>query len=82
LLDRQVELQQILNAVNELHVDNCRGAILVGIYEGANIATNKKSITIRIEYRSDERTLRDEEVEDRHARLTASLLKTFSAEKR
>jgi len=38
-------------------------------------------VTLRIEYRSDERTLRDEEVEQRHADLTASLLQTFGAER-
>jgi len=35
---------------------------------------------MRVEYRSDERTLRDEEVEERHADLTASLLQKFGAE--
>jgi phenylalanyl-tRNA synthetase beta subunit len=39
-------------------------------------------VTLRLEYRSDERTLRDEEVEERHARLTAALLETFAAQQR
>jgi phenylalanyl-tRNA synthetase beta chain len=54
----------------------------VGVYEGANLPPDKRSLTVRIEYRSDERTLRDEEVEERHTQLTASLLKKFSAEQR
>jgi phenylalanyl-tRNA synthetase beta subunit len=37
---------------------------------------------LRLEYRSDERTLRDEEVEERHTQLTSSLLETFAAEQR
>jgi phenylalanyl-tRNA synthetase beta subunit len=39
-------------------------------------------VTLRLEYRSDERTLRDEEVEAHHSRLTARLLDTFAAEQR
>jgi phenylalanyl-tRNA synthetase beta subunit len=33
-----------------------------------------------VEYRSDRRTLRDDEVEERHRRLLDSLLKKFDAE--
>jgi phenylalanyl-tRNA synthetase beta chain len=54
----------------------------VGTFEGGNIPWSKRSVTLRLEYRSDERTLRDEEVEERHAQLTSSLLDTFSAEQR
>jgi phenylalanyl-tRNA synthetase beta subunit len=39
-------------------------------------------VTLRIEYRSDERTLRDDEVEERHTRLTSALLEAFAAEQR
>jgi phenylalanyl-tRNA synthetase beta subunit len=39
-------------------------------------------VTLRLEYRSDERTLRDEEVEEYHSRLTSRLLETFGAEQR
>jgi len=37
-------------------------------------------VTLRIEYRSEEGTLRDEEVEERHRGLVDSLLKKFNAE--
>jgi phenylalanyl-tRNA synthetase beta chain len=82
LLDRKIQFEEILNAVREQNVADCRGAKFVGVYEGANIEPNKRSVTVRIEYRSDERTLTDEEVEERHAQLIASLLRTFSAEQR
>jgi phenylalanyl-tRNA synthetase beta chain len=82
LLSRNVQFQEILNAVTEERVSDCRQTTLVGTYEGANIPADKRSITVRIEYRSDERTLRDEEVEERHAKLTSALLQKFSAEQR
>jgi phenylalanyl-tRNA synthetase beta chain len=82
LLNRSIALDDLLNAVKEKHVADFRGVKLVGTFEGGNIPSSKRSVTLRLEYRSDERTLRDEEVEDRHAQLTSSLLDTFAAQQR
>jgi phenylalanyl-tRNA synthetase beta chain len=82
LLNRSVALDDVLNAVREQQVADFRGVKLVGTFEGGNIPSSKRSITLRLEYRSDERTLRDEEVEERHAQLTSALLETFAAEQR
>jgi phenylalanyl-tRNA synthetase beta chain len=82
LLDRTVALDELLDAVKQKHVPDFRGVKLVGTFEGGNIPSSKRSVTLRLEYRSDERTLRDEEVEERHAQLTSSLLETFSAQQR
>ena len=82
LLNRSIALDDLLNAVKEKHVADFRGVKLVGTFEGGNIPLSKRSVTLRLEYRSDERTLRDEEVEERHAQLTSSLLETFSAQQR
>ncbi|HJP95580.1 MAG TPA: phenylalanine--tRNA ligase subunit beta [Pyrinomonadaceae bacterium] len=82
LIDRNVALEEIFNAVNEQAVPDCRSVKLVGTFEGGNIPPSKRSVSIRLEYRSDERTLRDEEVEERHSRLTRSLLAAFAAEQR
>jgi phenylalanyl-tRNA synthetase beta chain len=82
LVNRNVALEEIFAAVNNQHVDDCRSVKLVGTFEGENIPSSKRSVTLRLEYRSDERTLRDEEVEARHSGLTAALLETFAAEQR
>ena len=82
LLNRNIALDEVIRAVNEKHVTDFRGVKLVGTFEGGNIPSSKRSVTLRLEYRSDERTLRDEEVEERHAQLTSSLLETFSAQQR
>ena len=55
-----------------------------GCMEGS---TNSPTIRVEIytptyNIRSDDRTLRDEEVEERHAQLTSSLLETFAAQQR
>jgi phenylalanyl-tRNA synthetase beta chain len=80
LVSRSVTVGEIMRAVSDRGVAECRGVKLVGTYEGTNVPSGKRSVTLRIEYRSDERTLRDEEVEQQHADLTTSLLQTFGAE--
>ena len=82
LVNRNVALEDIFNAVNKQGVADCRSVKLVGTFEGGSIESSKRSVTLRLEYRSDERTLRDEEVEERHSRLTRSLLEAFAAEQR
>jgi phenylalanyl-tRNA synthetase beta chain len=82
LLNRSVALDDIVQVVKEKHVADFRDVKLVGTFAGGNIPPSKRSVTLRLEYRSDERTLRDEEVEERHARLTAALLETFAAQQR
>ena len=82
LVNRNVALDEIFAAVTEQQVGDCRSVKLVGTFEGGNIPPSKRSVTLRLEYRSDERTLRDEDVEEYHSRLTSRLLDTFGAEQR
>jgi phenylalanyl-tRNA synthetase beta chain len=80
LVNRHVSLAEMFQAIEPASVADFAGAKLVGTYEGKNIPAGKRSVTLRIEYRSDERTLRDEEVEERHRKVIDSLLQKFSAE--
>ena len=82
LLNRSITLAEIVHVVKEKNVADFRDVKLVGTFEGGNIPASKRSVTLRLEYRSDERTLRDEEVEERHASLTSALLETFAAQQR
>lgn len=82
LVDRKVTFADLKNAVHDQDTPDCKQVKLVGTYDGSGIPTGKRSITLRIEYRSDERTLRDDEVEQRHSNLTTSLLQMFTAEQR
>jgi phenylalanyl-tRNA synthetase beta chain len=80
LVDRKIGLSELVAGIESEKLEDYQGVKLVGTYEGQNIPDDKRSITLRVEYRSDQRTLRDEEVEERHRRLLDSLLKKFSAE--
>ncbi|MDQ2976380.1 MAG: phenylalanine--tRNA ligase subunit beta [Acidobacteriota bacterium] len=79
LLGRDVSFSELVQAIDSEHIVDYSRTKLVGTYEGENIPEGKRSVTLRIEYRSDERTLRDEEVEERHRQLIDSLVEKFSA---
>jgi phenylalanyl-tRNA synthetase beta chain len=80
LVSREVDFGSLVKSIDPAETADYAGVKLVGTYEGENIPSDKRSITLRIEYRSNERTLRDDEVEERHERLRASLAQKFNAE--
>jgi phenylalanyl-tRNA synthetase beta chain len=79
LVDRDVNFADLVHASDAQAIPDYAGVRLVGTYEGENIPTDKRAITLRMEYRSEDRTLRDEEVEERHRGLIDSLLIKFNA---
>jgi phenylalanyl-tRNA synthetase beta chain len=80
LVGRGIGFAELVAAVESVEIADYQSVKLVGTYEGENIPADKRSVTLRVEYRSGQRTLRDEEVEERHGRLLDSLLKKFNAE--
>jgi phenylalanyl-tRNA synthetase beta chain len=80
--DRRVAFAAMRRAVLELGFEDCRGVSLVDVYEGANLPEGRRSLTLRVEYRADERTLRDEEVDEMHARVVGTLETSFGAQLR
>jgi len=79
LVNRETTFSALVQFIDSEQIANCTSVKLVGTYEGKNIPEDQRSITLRIEYRSDEGTLRDEEVEERHRGLIDSLLNKFGA---
>ena len=69
------------------HIENQQFELLrkiefVDIYEGKGIADDERSLTIRFEYRSDERTLLEEEIDEIHSRILSSIEDNFDAKQR
>ena len=79
LVGRDITYAALVAEIEAASPADYRGVKLVGTYEGKNIPADKRSVTLRIEYRSDSGTLRDEEVEARHRELIDRLLKKFAA---
>ena len=82
LVGRRVTLAEMLERIRDEGLENCRDAKLVDIYEGASLPEGKRSVTLRMEYRAGDRTLRDEEVDEMHARLVQALEGKFGAQQR
>ena len=82
LLDRKITVAELLRAVHDQKVEHFVGAKFVGTYEGEGIPEGKRSVTLRFEYRADDRTLRDEEVDELHWPLVKALQEKFNAEVR
>jgi phenylalanyl-tRNA synthetase beta chain len=76
---RSVAYGEMRQRVLALGIEECRGVTLVDVYEGANLPEGKRSLTLRVEYRADDRTLRDEEADAMHARVVAALESEFGA---
>jgi phenylalanyl-tRNA synthetase beta chain len=82
LVDRRVAFAEMERVILAQGLEHLRGVKLVDVYEGANLPEGKRSVTLRIEYRAEERTLRDEEVDSAHTSLVASLEQEFGAQQR
>jgi phenylalanyl-tRNA synthetase beta chain len=82
LLDRSITFEQIRRAIRGQGPDLCRRIEFVDMYEGKGIAGNERSVTVRLEYRSDERTLIESEVDEIHEQLIASAEKDLNIRRR
>jgi phenylalanyl-tRNA synthetase beta chain len=78
--DRRVTFAQMRHAVVELNLEHVRRVTLVYVYEGERVPEGQRSVTLRIEYRADDRTLRDEEVDGLHSRIVSTLEEKFGAQ--
>jgi len=80
LIKREIKFADLVQSVADQNQSECRSVQLVGVYEGPNIPEDRRAITLRLEYRSDERTLRDDDVEEMHRRIVDRLAQAFNAE--
>ncbi|MEP6788544.1 MAG: phenylalanine--tRNA ligase subunit beta, partial [Acidobacteriota bacterium] len=69
IVDGKITFAAVRDAIVQQNYDLCRNITFVDIYEGKGLAEDERSITIRMEYRSDERTLVEGEVESLHKRI-------------
>jgi phenylalanyl-tRNA synthetase beta chain len=77
---RHVTFAEMRRAVLELNLEQVRRVALVYVYEGERVPEGQRSVTLRIEYRADDRTLRDEEVDELHGRIVNALGEKFGAQ--
>lgn len=73
LVARTTEFESIRQVVQSSNPELCRNVEVVDTYEGKGVAEDEHSITIRLEYRSEERTLVDSEVDLEHQSILDAL---------
>jgi phenylalanyl-tRNA synthetase beta chain len=82
LVDRQVSAADLIAASRKQGGAHFVATSFVGTYEGEGVPDNKRSVTLRFEYRADDRTLRDEEIDEVHWPIVKALQEKFDAEVR
>ncbi|MBI1922384.1 MAG: phenylalanine--tRNA ligase subunit beta [Geobacter sp.] len=80
LLDDEVPAAAVLGAIKGLKIGEIEDAAIFDLYKGASIPAGKKSLAVRVRYRSLERTLTDDEVNRLHQRVVDTLTSKYSAE--
>ena len=73
LVKRNVSYAEIEKAIQAENYELLKKIEFVDVYEGKGVADDARSLTIRLEYRSGERTLIDEQVETVHRRIIENL---------
>ncbi len=82
LVKRAMTFSLIRDTIISQASDIFRSVEFVDIYEGKGIETDERSITIRLEYRSDDRTLIEEKVAAVHNGIIANLENTLGIKQR
>ncbi|HEX6189564.1 MAG TPA: phenylalanine--tRNA ligase subunit beta [Pyrinomonadaceae bacterium] len=82
LVDRKITRATLMQAIPGQRPAHFVRSEFVGTYEGEGIPDDKRSLTFRLEYRADDRTLRDDEVDEIHWRVVEALKQQFNAEVR
>lgn len=82
LIKRDVSFANIKQTIDEENFELLQKVEFVDIYEGKGVADDSRSITIRLEYRSNERTLLEEEVESVHSKILNTLSEKLGANQR
>jgi phenylalanyl-tRNA synthetase beta chain len=79
IVEEKVSGDLIKHLISRLGHDIICSVILFDIYRGESIPADRKSMAFRIRYQSEERTLKDEEVEEVHAQVVAALTQEVGA---
>ena len=80
LLDDNINASNIHDVIKEEARGLMRSVDIFDYYKGQQIPEGKKSLAYTIEYRADDRTLNDKEVNDLHKKVQYALTKRLGAQ--
>lgn len=79
LIDQEVHVGSLMDFIQQGNMKLIENVDLVDWYEDEKLGDNKKSLTFRIVFRSDDRTLTDAEVDKEMAVINREVAEKFSA---
>jgi phenylalanyl-tRNA synthetase beta chain len=79
IVDNDLETQRIITEAQNPQEELVESFSLLDVFEGKPIAAGKKSVSLRVTYRSSVKTLEDEDVASIHQSIADRLVKTFKA---
>ena len=79
IVDEKLEAAELLAQVHQMSETLVEAVRLFDVFKGAPIAEGRKSVSLRIVYRSAETTLEDDIVNQLHKRITDRLVDHFKA---
>ena len=80
LVDDSVSASSIFDVITREAKDLVKSIDVFDLYKGQQIKEGKKSLAYTLEYRSDEKTLKDEDVANIHNSIQETLVKKLGAE--
>jgi len=79
IIDRDIESVRLLDFIRDLNQDLVEQLNLFDVFVDDPIPAGKKSVSIRIVYRSHEGTLEDSQINNLHRRLSQKVIDQFNA---
>lgn len=79
IIEKRVAWADVRRAIDELKLAYLRRIEFVDSYQGQGVPEGHRSLTLRLEYRADDRTLRDDEVDAMQERVLHELQTRFGA---
>ncbi|MCD6448909.1 MAG: phenylalanine--tRNA ligase subunit beta [Thermotogaceae bacterium] len=82
LIGKDVQSIKIMERIKELGKELVEGVKVIDVYKGKGVDEDKMSVTFSITFRSDERTLKDEEVNDLFEKIISRIEEEFGVKRR
>jgi phenylalanyl-tRNA synthetase beta chain len=80
LVDNAVNASDMFGIIRGIGGDIVKTVGLFDLYRGQQVGEGKKSLAYRVEYRSDERTLKDEDINQIHKTIQEMLIKRLGVQ--
>ena len=80
IIDETMPAGDIVQKIRKMNVDIIEDILVFDVYSGKPIEAGKKSVSIRITYRSRDKTLEEEPVSSLHQEITEKLITEFGAD--